>query len=80
MRPLHLIAMLALCLSLAACAERITPAELKAEGTHPAWLAGDWQGTAYQVPSSKDPGGNDEAGQLDVVCPGEDSHTRQGAR
>jgi len=45
---------LVLCLSLAACAERITPAELKAEGTHPAWLAGNWQGTAYQVTSSKD--------------------------
>ena len=54
MRRTRLIAVLALCLSLAACAERINPAELKAEGTHPAWLAGNWQGTAYQVSSSKD--------------------------
>jgi len=53
MRRTRLIAVLALCVSLAACAERITPAELKAEGTHPAWLAGNWQGTAYEVPSSK---------------------------
>src|SRR2546427_12297512 len=54
MRRTRLIAVLALCLSLAACAERINPAELKAEGTHPAWLAGNWQGTAYQGSSSKD--------------------------
>src|SRR5262249_61304721 len=53
MRGVRLIAVLALCLSLEACAERITPAEVKAEGTHPAWLAGNWHGTAYEVPSSK---------------------------
>ena len=53
-RLLARIAMVAACLSFAACAERITPAELKAEGTHPGWLVGTWQGTAYQFPSSKD--------------------------
>ena len=54
MRTARLIAVLALCVSLGACAEQITPAQLNAEGTHPAWLVGTWQGTAYQFPSTKD--------------------------
>jgi len=53
MRRVRLIAVLACCVLLAACAERISPGEVQAEGTHPPWLAGNWKGTAYQVPSSK---------------------------
>ena len=49
MRRTRLIAVLALCLSLAACAERINPAELKAEGTHPAWLAGNSETTGRPI-------------------------------
>ena len=42
-------------LSLAACAGRTGPTASE-QPTHPAWLAGTWEGDAYQVSASKDQG------------------------
>jgi len=46
----------AVSLSLAACAGRTAPAVSEQLPTHPAWLAGTWEGDAFQVSASKDQG------------------------
>lgn len=47
-----IIAPLAFCLLLTACAAGIEPLGSDAQQTHPAWLAGTWQGSGYQVGAS----------------------------
>jgi hypothetical protein len=46
----------AVTLPLAACAGRTAPAVSEQQPTHPAWLAGTWEGDAFQVSASKDQG------------------------
>ena len=46
----------ALMLSLAACAGPTVPSAMAPPPTHPAWLAGTWEGDAWQVSASKDQG------------------------
>jgi len=53
MRRTLCLVVLALSLSLAACAGSTAPPP---QGTHPSWLAGTWQGTAWQVAAGKDQG------------------------
>lgn len=62
MRRLFSIAIFSMVLPVAACAgpSRFTPPE--AERVHPPWLVGTWQGTAFQVPGSKN-----QAQELDVT-------------
>jgi len=50
------IVLLAVSLSLTACAGRTTPAVSEQPPSHPAWLAGTWEGDAFQVSASKDQG------------------------
>jgi len=44
-------------LALAACAGPSQTVPPAAEQVHPAWLTGTWQGTAFQVATSNNPGG-----------------------
>ncbi len=54
-RALSLV-VFAVTLPLAACAGRTAPAVSEQQPTHPAWLAGTWEGDAFQVSASKDQG------------------------
>jgi len=51
-----LIGVLATTLSLVACASGTAPGASSPAPTHPAWLAGTWEGDAFQVSASKDQG------------------------
>jgi len=54
-RTLSIVAFAA-SLPLAACAGRTAPTVSEQQPTHPAWLAGTWEGDAFQVSASKDQG------------------------
>ena len=59
MRTTLSLVVFALCLSLAACAGSTAPSAMQPQPTHPAWLAGTWEGDAWQVAAT-------EAAQGDV--------------
>ena len=56
MRTMHVFVVCGMMLALAACTTGTAPAAREPQAIHPGWLAGTWEGDAWQVGASKGQG------------------------